>query len=88
MRSISLKNPEFVTSIPGIGFITASQLIAQIGDWKTQVGNTVVSVENKRALGCAHREKNAFLKSETTILKMSSATNRNERFPFAGISYC
>jgi transposase len=50
------KNIRFVTSIPGIGFITASQLIARIGDWRQlyrfdQIGSFVGLVPSEHSTG-------------------------------------
>ncbi len=49
-------NIQYITSIPGIGFITASQLIAQIGDWRKlyrfdQIGSFLGLVPCERSTG-------------------------------------
>lgn len=49
-------NIELLKSIPGIGFITASQLIARIGDWRQlyrydQIGSFIGLVPSERSTG-------------------------------------
>ncbi len=50
------QNIKYVTSIPGIGFITASQLIARIGDWRKlyrfdQIGSFLGLVPSEHSTG-------------------------------------
>lgn len=50
------RNTQFLISIPGIGFITASQLIARIGDWRQlyrfdQIGSFLGLVPSERSTG-------------------------------------
>jgi len=54
------KNIDFIKSIPGIGFITATHLIARIGDWRQlyrfdQIGSFVGLVPSERSTGDAIR---------------------------------
>lgn len=49
-------NIEYITSIPGIGFITASQFLARIGDWRflthvEQIGAFLGLVPSERSTG-------------------------------------